>query len=127
MDRELLVNTYWQSNSLILIKRAHKYFPIIEPILKKNGIPDDFKYLAVAESALENVRSPAGAKGYWQFMTPTAKQYGSEVNKHVDERYHIEKSTYAACKLIKDYYKKFTEVELMEQALHFVLESDVEE
>ena len=68
MDRELLVNTYWQSNGLLLIKRAHKYFPLIEPLLKKYGIPDDFKYLAVAESGLENNSSSAGAAGFWHFL-----------------------------------------------------------
>jgi hypothetical protein len=102
MDRELLVNTYWQSNGLILIKRANKYFPIIEPILKKNGIPDDFKYLAVIESGLDNVTSPAGARGFWQIMEATAKESGLEVNANVDERYHLEKATQAAC----DYLNK---------------------
>src|SRR5690606_16977053 len=71
VDREFLVNTYWQSNALLLMKRANKYFPIIEPILAKNGIPDDFKYLAVAESGLQNVVSPAGATGFWQIMKAT--------------------------------------------------------
>lgn len=97
IDREFLVNTYWQSNSLLLIKRSHKFFPIIEPILKKNGIPDDFKYLAVIESGLMNVTSSAGAKGFWQLMSHTAKEKGLEVNSNVDERYHIEKATQAAC------------------------------
>ena len=78
IDRELLVNTYWQSNGLLLFKKAHKFFPIIEPILKKNGIPDDFKYLAVIESGLENVTSPAGARGFWQIMDATAKENGLE-------------------------------------------------
>jgi len=100
MDRELLVNTYWQSNSLLLIKRAHKYFPIIEPILKKNGIPDDFKYLALIESGLQNVTSPAGAKGFWQIMKDTAKENGLEVNNNVDERYHLVKATEVACKYL---------------------------
>ena len=107
LDRELLVNTYWQSNGLLLIKRAHKYFPVIEPMLKKYGIPDDFKYLAVAESALENVRSPKGAKGFWQLMPATAKEYGLEVNRNVDERYHIEKSTRVACAYLKKAKKRF--------------------
>lgn len=107
MDRELLVNTYWQSNGLLLIKRAHKYFPIIEPILKKYGIPEDFKYLAVAESGLTQVVSPAGATGFWQIMESTAKEYGLEVNDNVDERYHIEKSTIAACKYLLESKKKF--------------------
>jgi hypothetical protein len=97
IDRELLTNTYWQSNTLLLFKRAHKFFPMIEPILKENGIPNDFKYLAVIESGLLNVTSPAGAKGFWQILDATAKENGLEVNSNVDERYHIEKSTQAAC------------------------------
>ena len=101
MDKELLVNTYWQSNALLLIKRSHKYFPIIEPILEKHGIPNDFKYLAVIESGLENVTSSAGAKGFWQLMPHTAKERGLEVNSNVDERYHIEKATEAACMYLK--------------------------
>src|SRR5690606_29576984 len=96
-DRELLVNTYWQSNILLMFKRANKVFPVIEPILKKNGVPDDFKYLAVIESGLLNVVSSAGARGVWQIMPTTAKEYGLEVNDNVDERYHLEKSTEAAC------------------------------
>lgn len=100
MDRELLVNTYWQSNGLLMFKRAQKYFPIIEPILKKNGIPDDFKYLAVIESGLSNVVSPAGARGVWQIMPATAKENGLEVNDNVDERYHLAKSTEVACKYL---------------------------
>ena len=100
IDRELLVNTYWQSNGLLFLKRSNKYFPIIEPILKEYGIPDDFKYLALIESGLQNVTSPAGAKGFWQLMPATAKEYDLEVNKNVDERYNIEKSTVAACKYL---------------------------
>lgn len=107
MDRELLVNTYWQSNGLLLIKRAEKYFPIIEPILKKHGIPDDFKYLAVAESGLTQIVSPAGATGFWQIMKSTAKEHGLEVNENVDERYHIQKSTEAACKYLLESKAKF--------------------
>ncbi|MGB0884304.1 MAG: lytic transglycosylase domain-containing protein [Flavobacteriales bacterium] len=99
-DRELHVNTYWQSNTILLIKRSKKYFPIIEPILKKHGVPDDFKYLAVAESGLQNVTSPAGAKGFWQFMKSAAKEHKLEVSKTVDERYHLEKATEAACKYL---------------------------
>ena len=95
-DKELLVNTYWQSNMLLLLKRANKYFPLIEKILEEEGIPDDFKYLAVIESALENSRSPKGAKGFWQIMPNTGREYGLEVNANVDERYHIEKSTRVA-------------------------------
>ncbi len=105
MDRELLVNTYWQSNGLLLIKRAHKYFPIIEPLLKKYGIPDDFKYLAVAESGLQNNSSPAGASGFWHFLRSSAKEYGLEVNRNVDERYNLELAT----KVAADYLKKSKE------------------
>ena len=107
VDREFLVNTYWQSNALLLIKRANKYFPIIEPILAKNGIPDDFKYLAVAESGLTNVVSPAGATGFWQIMRQTGKEYGLEVNKNVDERYDLEKSTQVACEYLKKWKERF--------------------
>ena len=105
MDRELLVNTYWQSNALLLIKRANKYFPVIEPILKEDGIPDDFKYLAVIESGLTQAVSPAKAVGFWQILEGTGKEYGLEINDNVDERYHIEKSTRVAA----DYLKKAKE------------------
>ncbi len=107
VDREFLVNTYWQSNALLLMKRAHKYFPIIEPILAKNGIPDDFKYLAVAESGLQNLVSPAGATGFWQIMKTTGREYGLEVNDNVDERYHLEKSTEVACRYLKKSKERF--------------------
>lgn len=107
LDRELLVNTYWQSNGLLLIKRANKYFPIIEPILKYHGIPDDFKYLAVIESGLTQAVSPAGATGFWQLMKATAKERGLEVNANVDERYHIQKSTEAACEYLKKAKERF--------------------
>ena len=100
MDRELLVNTYWQSNGLLMFKRANKYFPVIEPILEKYGVPDDFKYLAVIESGLLNAVSPAGARGIWQIMPATAREYGLEVNDNVDERYHLVKSTEAACEYL---------------------------
>jgi len=107
VDREFLVNTYWQSNAVLLIKRAHKYFPIIEPILAKNNIPEDFKYLAVAESGLQNVVSPAGATGFWQIMKATGREYGLEVNDNVDERYHIEKSTQVACDYLNKWKERF--------------------
>lgn len=107
VDREFLVNTYWQSNALLLMKRSHKYFPIIEPILKKNNIPEDFKYLAVAESGLQNIVSHAGATGFWQIMKQTAREYGLEVNANVDERYHLEKSTEVACRYLKKYKEKY--------------------
>ena len=106
-DKELLKNIYWQSNTLLLHKRAAKYFPVIEPILKKNNLPDDFKYLALTESGLENVTSPAGAKGFWQIMKSTAKEFNLEVNSEVDERYHIEKSTQAACDFLNSAKEKF--------------------
>lgn len=103
MDKELLVNTYWQSNGLLMFKRAQKYFPIIESILKKNGVPDDFKYLAVIESGLiQTAKSPAGASGIWQIMKATGRENGLEVNVNVDERYNLEKATEVAC----DYLKK---------------------
>lgn len=107
LDRELLINTFWHSQTILFFKRANKWFPTIEPILKKNNIPDDFKYLALTESALINVVSPSGACGYWQFIEPTAKKYGLIVNEEVDERYHIEKSTEAFCKYMKEAYNDF--------------------
>lgn len=107
LDMELLVNTYWQSHTLLLIKRANRYFPVIEPILKEYGIPEDFKYLPVIESDLMNVVSPSGAVGIWQFLHGTAKDYGLEIRNDVDERYHIEKATRAACSFLKDSYDKF--------------------
>lgn len=97
LDRELLVNINLHATTILAIKRANRAFPVIEPILKKNGIPDDFKYLAVIESGLVNVVSPAGARGVWQFMPNTAKERGMEVNENVDQRYDLEKSTEAAC------------------------------
>jgi membrane-bound lytic murein transglycosylase D len=106
-DRELLVNTYWHSNTLLCIKRAHRWFPVIEPILAANGIPDDFKYLALIESGFVNVVSPAGATGFWQFLAETGKSYGLEINEQVDERYHVEKSTQAACHYLKDAYDQY--------------------
>ena len=108
MDRELLAFTYMHSTSIQMIKKANRYFPIVEPILKANGIPDDFKYLMVIESNLNpTARSSAGAAGLWQFMQTTGREYGLEVNKNIDERYHVEKSTEAACKYLKDAYDKY--------------------
>lgn len=106
-DRELLINTYWQSQTLLFIKRAHRFFPVIEPILKANNIPDDFKYLAIAESGLTNSVSPAGAVGFWQLLSGTAKDYELIVNEEIDERYHIEKSTEAACKFLNESYQVY--------------------
>lgn len=101
LDRELLVNSYWHSATVQNIKLANRFFPTIERILRENGVPDDFKYLAVAESGLRNATSSAGAKGFWQFLKSTAKEYGMEVNDEVDERYHLEKATVAACKYLQ--------------------------
>ncbi len=107
-DREINGFTYLHSTTMLLIKRANRYFPIIEPILKKNNIPDDFKYLAVIESSL-NPRAISSAKavGLWQFMSDTAKRYGLEVGDQVDERYHIEKATEAACMYLNEAYRKY--------------------
>jgi len=107
LDRELLVNTYWHNRTVLLFKRAHRWFPVIEPILAEYGIPDDFKYLAVIESGLTNAVSPSGAVGFWQFLKGTAKDYKLEVDKDVDERYHVQKSTEAACRYFRDSYQKF--------------------
>lgn len=108
MDRELLAFTYMHSTSIQMIKKANRYFPIVEPILKKNGIPDDFKYLMVIESNLNpNARSSAGAAGLWQFMKTTGREYGLEVNDNIDERYHVGKATAAACQYLKDAYEKY--------------------
>lgn len=106
-DREMIINVYWPSVAIANMKRAGRYFPIIEPILAEHGIPQDFKYLAVAESNLKNAVSPAGARGVWQFMKGTATQYKLVVDAEVDERYNIEKSTEAACKYLKSAYKKY--------------------
>jgi len=105
LDMELLVNTYWQSHTLLLIKRANRYFPVIEKILAENGVPEDFKYLPVAESDLMNLVSPAGAVGFWQFKKATAQEVGLEVHDEVDERYHLERSTKAACEFLKRSYE----------------------
>jgi len=107
LDRELLVNAYWQSSTLLNIKASNRYFPVLERILAEEGVPDDFKYLAVAESNLRNVVSSANAKGFWQFRKLAAKEMGLEVNDEVDERYHVEKATRAACKYLKQLHKRF--------------------
>ena len=107
LDRELLVNSYWHSSTLLNIKSARRYFPVIEQILSEEGVPDDFKYVAVIESNLRNEPSPAGARGCWQFMAASARGYGLEISSDVDERYHLEKATHAACQLIKRYKQRF--------------------
>ncbi len=107
IDKELLKNTYWQSNTMLYFKKAHKYFPIIEPILKEHNIPDDFKYLAVIESGLENLVSPSGAAGFWQIMKATGREHDLEINKEIDERYNLEKATVVACEYLQEAYNKF--------------------
>lgn len=107
IEREFIVNTYFHSATILAIKRANRWFPVIEPILKKNNIPDDFKYLCVAESNLENVISPAGAVGFWQIMKDAGKKYNLEINSLIDERYNVEKSTQAACDYLNDAYKLY--------------------
>jgi len=106
-ERELIVNANLDASTLLIIKRANRAFPVIEPILAKYGVPDDFKYLAVIESGLVNAVSPAGARGVWQFMPETAKERGMEVSDMVDERYHLEKSTEAACRYLLSAKNKF--------------------
>lgn len=107
LQRELIINNYWHSQTIQHILKAGRYFPVIEPILEQYNIPEDFKYLAVAESSLDNVTSPAGAKGFWQILELTAGDYNLEVNKYVDERYHLEKATEAACKFLNESHKKY--------------------
>ncbi len=107
LERELIINSYRHSHTILNLKNSARYFPIMEKILKENGVPDDFKYLAVAESDLRNATSSAGAKGIWQFMEGTAGDYGMEVSKEVDERLHFEKSTRAACQYLKRYKERF--------------------
>ena len=106
-DRELLVNTFWHSNTILNYKLAKKYFGVIEPILYEYNVPQDFKYLAIAESGLRNVVSPAGASGFWQFMKKTGIGYDLEINSEVDERYHLEKATRAACEYLLEAKSKF--------------------
>lgn len=106
VDRELLSNVFQHSSTIWILKFSGRYFPIIEPILAQYGVPDDFKYLAVIESGLRCVTSPAGARGYWQFMKATSAMYGLEVNDEVDERNDIYKSTEAACKYLLASYTR---------------------
>ena len=107
LDRELMVNMYWQSNILLLMKRANRYFPIIEPILEAYGVPNDMKFLALAESGFTSGVSPAGAAGFWQFLRATGIQQGLEINNEVDERYHLEKATSAAARYLRAKYELF--------------------
>jgi membrane-bound lytic murein transglycosylase D len=107
LDRELHINTYWQSQTIFMIKRANRYFPEIEAILKDEGVPSDFKYLAMAESGLTNTLSPANAAGFWQFLKKTGLEFNLKIDSEVDERYNLEKSTHAACKFLKSAYSKY--------------------
>jgi membrane-bound lytic murein transglycosylase D len=104
LEKELIVNSFWHSQTILFLKKAPRYFSEIEPILKENNIPEDFKYLMVAESGFQDIVSPAGAAGQWHFLEATAKEYGLEVNEEVDERYNLTKSTEAACKYFKESY-----------------------
>ncbi|MDG2332202.1 MAG: lytic transglycosylase domain-containing protein [Flavobacteriales bacterium] len=101
LDREFHINTYWHSQTFLFHKRSYRWFPIIERILQEEGVPDDFKYLCLIESGLANVTSPSGAAGFWQFMKKTAIDYQLEVNEFIDERFHLEKATKAACEYLK--------------------------
>jgi len=107
LDREILAYTFMHSTTQQMFKRANRYFPVIEPILKENHIPDDFKYLAIAESNLGNATSPAGAEGIWQLLPSTARKYNLEVNSYIDERYNLEKATLAACRYLQEAYDTF--------------------
>ncbi len=107
LDKEIQVNTYWHSSTLLTMKRSKRWFKVIEPILEKNGIPNDFKYLALIESRFENVVSSKKAAGFWQLLKGSAKELGLEVNKDVDERFNVEKATQAACEYLKESYEKY--------------------
>jgi hypothetical protein len=107
LDKELLINAYWHSSTIMLLKKANRFFPLVEPLLKENNIPNDFKYLALIESGFNTAVSPSGAAGYWQFMEKTAREYGLEVNDHIDERYNEEKATRAACQYFNDSFEDF--------------------
>jgi hypothetical protein len=107
LDKELQINTYFHSNTIFLIKRANRWLPQIEKILKKHGVPDDFKYLPLIESNLLNDISPKNAVGYWQILKASGKEYGLEITDEVDERYDPLKATEAACKYLNQGYRKF--------------------
>ncbi len=108
VEREVITTSCMHTSTILALRRASRYFPVIEPILAEYGVPNDFKYLCVAESSLnENAISPAKAGGLWQFLSASAKEYGLEVSEYVDERYHLEKSTHAACQYIKSAHKLF--------------------
>jgi hypothetical protein len=106
-DRELIVNNFWHSNTIMMMKRSNRWLPVMREIFRNEEVPEDLVYIAVIESGLKNVTSPRGAKGFWQFMKPTAKEYGLIINEQMDERYHVEKSTRAACQYLKTAHEKF--------------------
>lgn len=106
-DREMIVNTFWHSNTILIIKKRQRFFSIIEPILAECGVPDDFKYLCAIESSLQTTaKSPAGAAGLWQILEATGREYGLIVNDEVDQRYDIRQSTYAACRYLRQAYAR---------------------
>ena len=107
MEKELLIGTFRHSSSLLTLKRSGRWFPMIEPILVDSGIPLDFKYLSVIESGLANAVSPSDARGFWQFMEPAAEEFGLRVDRDVDERYHVEKATRAACAYLNEAYRRY--------------------
>ncbi len=107
LERELLTSAYRHSSTILIIKRANRYLPVIEKILRKNDIPDDFKYLAAAESEYSNIVSPAGASGFWQIMQATGIEQGMEINSVVDERFDVEKSTQFACDYFRKSYERY--------------------
>ena len=107
LEREIIMTAFRHGSTIMIIKRAPRYFPLIEKILNENGIPDDFKYIAVAESELSNMVSPAGAVGFWQIMANTGKEHGLEINNEIDERYNIEKSTLVACDYFRKSYERY--------------------
>ena len=107
LDREIQLTSYRHSSTILIIKRANRYLPVIEKILKENDIPDDFKYLVAAESEFSNVISPVGATGFWQIMAATGREQGMEINNNVDERYDLEKATRFACNFFKQSYEKY--------------------
>ena len=107
LERELLINSYRHSANLLLLKRTKRWFPVMEPLMEKYGLPEDFKYLAMIESDLTNAVSPSKAVGFWQFLEGTGKEYNLEIDKEVDMRYNVEKETVAACQFLKSSYRKF--------------------
>lgn len=107
MERELLIGSFRHSSTFLTLKLSGRWFPVIEPILVDSGIPVDFKYLSVIESGLTNAVSPSDARGFWQFMEPAAKEFGLRVDRDVDERYHVEKATRAACAYLNEAYRRY--------------------